>query len=170
MTIRLARADCDNLPFDDAVFDLVISKSVLEHLRHPTEVFREVHRVLRPGGHLVFLTPNRWDYVSLGASLVPNRFHPALVRFLTTRAEDDTFPTHYRANTVGRLRQLAVETKLEVVKIELLRESPHYLKRYGLLYAAGTLYDRMIAGPIRPLRPWLLGIMRRPEERYRSVS
>jgi ubiquinone/menaquinone biosynthesis C-methylase UbiE len=40
------------LPFEDASFDTVVSWSVFEHVSRPVEVLREVHRVLRPGGHL----------------------------------------------------------------------------------------------------------------------
>lgn len=37
-------------PFVDASFDLVVAVSVIEHADDPDAVFREVHRVLRPGG------------------------------------------------------------------------------------------------------------------------
>tara|TARA_R110000796_G_scaffold123761_4_gene238199 strand:- start:17934 stop:18620 length:687 start_codon:yes stop_codon:yes gene_type:complete len=45
-------------PFPDNHFDLVFSKSVIEHLREPDFLFDEVHRVLKPGGTFVCLTPS----------------------------------------------------------------------------------------------------------------
>ena len=44
--------DGRRLPFDDAGFDLVYCKQVLEHVDHPRELVTEAARVLRPGGHL----------------------------------------------------------------------------------------------------------------------
>jgi SAM-dependent methyltransferase len=44
--------DGRGLPFDDASFDLVYCKQVLEHVEHPRELVAEVARVLRRGGHL----------------------------------------------------------------------------------------------------------------------
>jgi SAM-dependent methyltransferase len=44
--------DGRRLPFDDAAFDLVYCKQVLEHVDHPRELVAEAARVLRPGGHL----------------------------------------------------------------------------------------------------------------------
>jgi len=41
------------LPFPDRRFDLVVSGLVLEHLRDLRHFFREIHRVLRPGGRAV---------------------------------------------------------------------------------------------------------------------
>jgi SAM-dependent methyltransferase len=38
------------LPFEDASFDLVYCKQVLEHVRHPDPLIREVGRVLAQGG------------------------------------------------------------------------------------------------------------------------
>ena len=43
--------DGETLPFDDASFDLVYCKQVLEHVERPHELLREVARVLQPGGH-----------------------------------------------------------------------------------------------------------------------
>jgi SAM-dependent methyltransferase len=49
--------DVEHLTFDDATFDLVISQDVFEHVPDPDAGFREVHRVLRPGGRHVFTVP-----------------------------------------------------------------------------------------------------------------
>jgi SAM-dependent methyltransferase len=56
---RRTRTDADfvtfdgrRLPFDDASFELVYCKQVLEHVEHPRELIAEVARVLMPGGHL----------------------------------------------------------------------------------------------------------------------
>ena len=48
----------DKYPFPDNHFDLVFSKSVIEHLREPDFLFDEVYRVLKPGGTFVCLTPS----------------------------------------------------------------------------------------------------------------
>lgn len=48
------------LPFDDAFFDAVISTSVLEHAQNKDEIFREIHRVLRPGGAMLHLFPGKF--------------------------------------------------------------------------------------------------------------
>lgn len=51
------------LPFADASFDIVFSSNVLEHIRDPWPVYREIARVLKPGGYGVHAMPTavwRW--------------------------------------------------------------------------------------------------------------
>src|SRR3979411_729678 len=52
--VRAARADAESLPFADHSFDLVLGHAVLHHLPDLRRAFAEFHRVLRPGGRLVF--------------------------------------------------------------------------------------------------------------------
>jgi len=49
------------LPFADGEFDLVYSRDMLECIPDKDALIREVHRVLRPGGQVVFV---HWDWDS----------------------------------------------------------------------------------------------------------
>jgi ubiquinone/menaquinone biosynthesis C-methylase UbiE len=46
--------EAERLPFRDASFDLVLGHAVLHHLPDLAGSFREFHRLLRPGGRIVF--------------------------------------------------------------------------------------------------------------------
>jgi ubiquinone/menaquinone biosynthesis C-methylase UbiE len=54
LKVKTARADAEALPFADQSFDLVLGHAVLHHLPDLERAFAEFHRVLRPGGRLVF--------------------------------------------------------------------------------------------------------------------
>jgi SAM-dependent methyltransferase len=49
--------DLERLTFVDGSFDVLVTEDVLEHVRHPDAAFREIHRVLVPGGRHVFTVP-----------------------------------------------------------------------------------------------------------------
>jgi ubiquinone/menaquinone biosynthesis C-methylase UbiE len=54
LDVRAARADAESLPFADESFDLLLGHAVLHHLPNLRRAFAEFHRVLRPGGRIVF--------------------------------------------------------------------------------------------------------------------
>lgn len=63
--VELVEADAGALPFADASFDLACSAyGAVPFVADPVRVFREVHRVLRPGGRWVFSVthPIRWAF------------------------------------------------------------------------------------------------------------
>jgi SAM-dependent methyltransferase len=63
VTERLSVAPLDPyvLPYDDQSFDHVISAEVLEHVTDRSALFREIHRILKPGGTSVHIFPRRWS-------------------------------------------------------------------------------------------------------------
>jgi ubiquinone/menaquinone biosynthesis C-methylase UbiE len=54
LRVETACCDAEALPFDDESFDLVVGHAILHHVPDLHRAFREFHRVLRPGGEIVF--------------------------------------------------------------------------------------------------------------------
>jgi SAM-dependent methyltransferase len=157
-----ARADLGALPFTDARFDIVISSHVAEHLTQPERVLGELARVLKPGGLLLLLTPNRWHYVTVSSALMPHRFHLAYNRWRGVDAHD-IFPTVYRANTAGRLRRLCERAGLDVEDLLQFETEPEYLAFSMPTYAAGVAFERIVNrfDALKPLRVNLLLVARK---------
>lgn len=60
LDIHLADISKEALPFDDESFDVVYSKSFIEHLENPETYFSQVYRVLGNGGGCLTLVPD-WE-------------------------------------------------------------------------------------------------------------
>lgn len=93
------------LPYPDEYFDIILSRFVFEHIGDPHGVARELLRVLKPGGIIAALTPNKYGYIAMAGMMVPNRMHVrALSKIQPTRKAVDVFPTAYKLNTKKALR------------------------------------------------------------------
>jgi SAM-dependent methyltransferase len=141
----VVRGVAENLPFANDSFDLVVSVWVLEHLADPLGAFIEVRRVLRHGGHLVFLTPNLRNPL-----MVMNRIGqalPALQRRLVPRVygrdESDTFPVRYRANTERDIKTFAQASGLRIQELRVVPD-PTYIALNGLLFNASVMSERLM--------------------------
>jgi SAM-dependent methyltransferase len=157
------RGDLSRLPFPSAHFDMIISRSVVEHLEHPCQVFREFWRVLRPGGKVVIITPNKYDYVSVIAALTPYRMHRSLVSKIFRVPEDDVFPTFYRANTRSAIRRSFTSAGFVPKELDTINHYPAYLMFSPLLFLLGVLYERITSWKMcRSLRGSILAVFEKP--------
>ena len=48
----------ENLPYQDSFFDFVTCLDVIEHIKDPHGLVKEIYRVLKNGGRLIISTPN----------------------------------------------------------------------------------------------------------------
>ena len=146
---QLVRGDLASLPFPGGCFDVVLCSWVMEHLTRPDLVFEELARVLRPGGHLVILAPNAWNYVTIAQRLVPRGLQQRLTRAIYGREDKDTFPLAYKANTrrslEGRLRRAGfVNEEFHLVG------DPSYVAGNETLFRLAVAWERITDwGPLR---------------------
>jgi ubiquinone/menaquinone biosynthesis C-methylase UbiE len=137
------RGDLSRLPFVSEHFDMVISRSVVEHLDDPIQVFREFWRVARPGGKIVIITPNKYDYVSLIAAITPYWLHRGLVSRIFQIPADDLFPTKYRANSLSAMRKAMISAGFVEKELDTINHYPAYLTFSPVLFRLGVLYGRL---------------------------
>lgn len=148
----------DKLPFPDQSFDVVTCDNVLEHLDQPLTVFKEVFRVLKPGGKFLFKTPNKFHYMPLISSITPVWFHKLYNR-KRGRHETDTFPTRYRANSRRAVKKYAFQAGFVSCEVNLIEGRPEYMRLFAFTYVFGWLYERLVnsVSILAPLRILLVG-------------
>ncbi len=59
--LRISDLENEGIPYPDNFFDIVYSKSVIEHFHYPERLVKEMSRVLKPGGLAITLCP-AWEY------------------------------------------------------------------------------------------------------------
>jgi len=90
------------LPYDDSFFDFVFSKSFVEHFYEPEYLFKEIRRILKPGGLVITMTPDWKDNHKM--------FY------------DDY--THKRPFTLESLKNIQKVNDLEIKSIEKFKQLP----------------------------------------------
>jgi SAM-dependent methyltransferase len=155
------RATADSLPFADESFDVVFHYYVAEHFAAPMACHREIARVLKPGGLLLFQTPGRYWYPMLAARITPQWFHEFYVRrFGSGRAESEVIPTYYRFND-----ELTIRKQLKncgfACELEHRSVAPGYLRFSRLSFLLGVLYERTIEKRFSALRGVIIGVARK---------
>ncbi len=111
-------AEKDFFPYPSAHFLTVLCCELLEHLNHdPMHMMDQIHRILRPGGHLVLTTPNIAAMRSVAAVLQGH--HPMLFpAYIKPAAVSVADSRHAREYTPDEIRLLLENSGFEVVRME----------------------------------------------------
>jgi SAM-dependent methyltransferase len=131
-----------SLPFRPRSFDLILASWLFEHLPRPADTLREVRRVLKPGGAIIFITPNGHHPLSYLNRLL-GRLEGSqgmMVKKIYGRERADTFPTYYRANTPEHLSRLSRQAGLEQIVLTAVPD-PTYLAFNDGLFRLASMFE-----------------------------
>lgn len=146
------------LPYADDRFDLIFSSWVFEHIDHPETMARELLRIVKPGGYICAMTPNRFGYIALAAQLIANKAHVKLLRKIQPeRKEVDVFPTRYKLNSRGDLKKHFGEGCL--IYSYGVSGDPAYTFNKPILYRVFMALHRLTPSSLQPI---LLIFIRKP--------
>ncbi len=134
------------MPIENESFDIITSEYVMEHIKEPAAVFREMARVLKPGGWLLLLTPNLYSYKGLIAHLTPYKFHIKMGRLRDGKGyEADMYPTFYGCNTAPKLSRMALASGFRKANIQFITNGPTWFEKFPILFEVFHLFHVVIA-------------------------
>lgn len=156
------QGDIAHLPFSDSQFDLVTANMVFEHLRSPARQMAEVFRIMKPGGLLLFHTPNVRSYTNFLTRLVPERAKDKLVYLLEGRQEEDVFRTYYRINRVEKIREAALSAGFRIRSIKMIVSSPQSIILPPLVIPELILIRLLMTRRLKKFRTNIIAALEKP--------
>ncbi|MGD9483333.1 methyltransferase domain-containing protein [Streptomyces sp. TRM70308] len=116
--LSAVRGELAALPFATGAADAVLFSEVIEHLVDPDAALDELHRVLRPGGHLLLSTPNLAAWYNRGLLLagVQPVFSEVSLRGVHGRPGAQVVG-HLRLYTARALRSMLPAAGFRVVRV-----------------------------------------------------
>ena len=157
--------DAEHLQFANETFDLVYSVDVIHHLGDPADYFREVARVLRPGGRVCTVTDSEDD--------IRGR-RPLSEYFPDTIAVDlARYPSTAALNAAVEAAELVRDGMMSIKAPHLVRDiAPYRDRAYSCLHLIGEdayregvqrMEEDLERGPIEGVRPYRLYWASKPE-------
>lgn len=131
--LRTADLENEGLPYEDNFFDVIYSKSVIEHFYYPEKIFQEMYRVLKPGGIVITLCPD-WEF-------------NYRIYF-----EDYTHRTPFMQSS---LRDIQLMLGFENVQVERFRQLPVLWNGGGLLLPFAELTRLLTPNFLKPYSKWV---------------
>ena len=138
--IEVIHGSFEDVPLPDAAVDVVWSQDAFLHSGDREKIFREVDRVLRPGGRLIFTDPMQAD------DCPPGVLQPVYDRIHLDSLGSFAF---YRAQAAGRgWREVAVKAMTDQLRTHYDKVGRELLSRYDEMCAVSSkaYCDRMQAG------------------------
>ena len=149
------------LPFKSNFFDLVTANMVVEHLDNPDAQFKEIWRILKKNGILIFHTPNILGYSTMIGKLVPNIFKNRFIYIFEGRKEEDVFDTYYKVNSIKAINTLAKKTRFKVEKIEMVNSSAQFVIIPPLVFLELIWIRILMIKTLKSLRPYIIAVLRK---------
>jgi 2-polyprenyl-3-methyl-5-hydroxy-6-metoxy-1,4-benzoquinol methylase len=147
--VKCTRGDINCLAFTDESFELVIAAGVLPWLPSVGPAVKEMRRVLKPAGHLIISTDNRWGLCWLADPLTNPLLRPfkEMARAVARRFGNQTPRVRVQMMSIRECHRLLQANGLKVVEDTTVGFGPFSAFRRELLpTAAGVkLHQRLQA-------------------------
>ena len=131
-----------DIPLSDEEADLVVSRSVLEHLTNVESFVRNAKRVLKSGGYHIHVFPSRFAPFSLINQALPKTVSKRLIHFVAPTSKGRLgFPAFYDHCYPSAMRRLLEKHHFELVETRVSYYQSDYFDFFVPLYLLSALYE-----------------------------
>jgi SAM-dependent methyltransferase len=148
---RVQRATGSSLGVEDGTFDFVFSNSVLEHVEDLEPTLREVARVLKDRGQLVFTVPSEFFHENLGPPRLLGRLATGQQKVVDYRLEIDRRLAHVRYLSIDEWQALLGESGLEITHTSFYMSAAETQRWAALSNATAGVLVRVSGAAARPV-------------------
>jgi ubiquinone/menaquinone biosynthesis C-methylase UbiE len=133
------------MPLGNEVADLIVSRSVLEHLKDVNSFVSECFRVLKRGGYTIHLFPSKFAPFAVLNQLLPNAVSKRLLHFFFPSSKGICgFPAYYDRCYFSGMKSLLKRNGFRVVSMEVNFSQSTYYSFFAPFYLLSTLYEVVI--------------------------
>lgn len=156
---------CGGLPLRDASADLVVTRTLVEHLYDNEAFFAETSRILRTGGLSIQTFPCKFAPFAVINQMLPEKIARAVLHYVFPKWRDTCgFKAYYRNCFYPRIVTVLSRNGLNVEEIHFRYYQSIYFKFFVPLYLISLLYDFVLWGlDIRILSSQILVVARKAD-------
>jgi ubiquinone/menaquinone biosynthesis C-methylase UbiE len=151
------------LPFEYEEVDLIVSRSVLEHLESLDEFVADSNRVLKKGGYYIHLFPSKFAPFALINQILPKKLSRKLLYSILPESKGICgYPAYYNDCYYSAIKRLLERHRFEVVKMRLSYYQSQYFSFFIPLFLVSALYEALLqALEVKNLCAYILVVARK---------
>lgn len=152
-----------DLPFEAAEVDMIVSRSVLEHLTNLEAFLTASARVLKPGGAFIHFFPSRYAPFAVINRSLPQRLSRRLLYFLQPHVAGICgFPAFYDRCYESAIRRLLDAQGFEVERVDVSFYQSRYFDFFFPAFVISAMYEMVVrALGLRDLGGYVLVVARK---------
>lgn len=125
-------------------YDLIISMTLLEHVRNNDASITQMYKALRPGGYTIHYLPSKYHPYSLALRIVGPKWQRRLVKTLRPWAVDVTgYPAFFDRSSPNEMRKLFNCKGFEYVETISFFRANDYFRFFFPFYIATSLWENI---------------------------
>lgn len=142
---RVVADAVNGLPFPPDAADLIVSRSVMEHLPNMEGFLAQASQCLRPGGYFINVFPCRFSPFSILNRMLPNRIARAILFYIhpTFRGECG-FEAFYDRMYFSKVMELLKSHGFEVIEVRVRYFQSMYYDFFVPFFVISLAYDLLL--------------------------
>jgi len=134
-----------DLPFGNGEVDLIVSRTVLEHLQNPEAFIAISSRILKRNGYFINLFPSKFTPFAFLNVMVPKKVSAKLLSYFFPESRSLTgFPAFYEKCYYSAIKSLLERHGFETVDTYLSYYQSHYFRFFVPLFLVSVLYEILL--------------------------
>jgi SAM-dependent methyltransferase len=135
------------LPFDDEEVDLIVSRSVLEHLQNSESFIAHSARTLKRGGYAIHVFPSKYAPFAMINRLLPHPISKWLLHILIPGSEGRLgFRAYYDRTYKSGMKRVLEKHDFKIIDIKVNYYQAEYFNFFVPLFVLNVLYELIVYG------------------------